>query len=510
VSIEGPPGNPRARRGGFTRRAAVASALGAGVGAASLPGVTGARKGPASGKRRVRKTDVVVVGAGLCGLSAARELTRRGHSCVVLEARKRVGGRVLNGTLVGGKPIELGGQWLGPFEIRARALAAELGLEFFDTYNSGENVYRSNGTLLRYDSHTPLGNVPPDPRLAEMGKAIVQIDSMLADVPADAPWESPHAAEWDTITLAGWLEDNIKAEHARYVFDFTTELIRSAHPRDVSLLSFLSYVRGMANEDEPDSATFERLITVQGGAQQSRLVGGTQLIATRAAKQLDNVVLNSPVRRVVSKGSRVYVHTDRVLYRAKRVIVAMSPAMSGQIFFDPPLPYHRYQLVQRFPQGSVIKVQCVYPKPFWRDEGLTGIAVGDSEPLHVTVDNSPPDGSPGVLVSFIAGTRARAWGTKPAAERQRDVVRCLVDYFGPEAAAPIQYIEMNWMAEQWTRGCYSGFSAPGVLLDYGPALRQPSGRIHWGGSETSDYSWGGMDGAVRAGHRLAAEVAPLL
>jgi monoamine oxidase len=330
---------------------------------------------------------------------------------------------------------------------------------------------------------------------------------MARQVTTGAPWESPKAAEWDSMTLATWFDQNVHSDRARAIADFTIELIRSCNPRDVSLLSFLSYVRGMANEGDPNGGSLERLINVTGGAQQSRVVGGTQLISIRMAQQLGRrVVLGSPVRRIVNGNPRARVETDARTYLAKRVVVAMSPAMSAQLFVDPPLPFTRAQLVQRYPQASVIKAQCFYPRPFWRDEGLTGIAVGTSDPLHVTLDNSPPDGKPGVLVGFIAGSRARAFGQRTKADRRRAVVQCFVDYFGPQAADPYRYLEADWMSARWTRGCYAGFSAPGVLLDYGPALRAPTGRIHWGGSETSDYSWGGMDGAARAGDRTAAEV----
>jgi monoamine oxidase len=166
----------------------------------------------------------------------------------------------------------------------------------------------------------------------------------------------------------------------------------------------------------------------------------------------------------------------------------------------------RAQLTQRFPQGTVIKCEAVYDKPFWRDRGLTGQAVSLTGPVKVTFDNSPPDGSPGVMLGFIEGQDARKASQLRPADRRKAVLDNFVTYFGQQAANPRQYIEMNWSAEPWTRGCYVGFTAPGVLLDYGPAIRAPVGRIHWAGAETSDYWNGYMDGAVRSGERSAHEV----
>jgi monoamine oxidase len=183
----------------------------------------------------------------------------------------------------------------------------------------------------------------------------------------------------------------------------------------------------------------------------------------------------------------------------------MAPALCGGIDFDPALPYHRAQLHHRYPQGSIIKIHAIYDKPFWRDDGLSGQVISDTPPLKLTYDNSPGDGTPGILFGFIPAGLAREWGARPAAERRAAVLKNLSDYFGERAGSPNQYFEMDWPAEEWTRGCYSGYAPPGVLLDYGPSLREISGRIHWAGTETSPYFVGRMEGAVRSGRRAAEE-----
>jgi monoamine oxidase len=212
------------------------------------------------------------------------------------------------------------------------------------------------------------------------------------------------------------------------------------------------------------------------------------------------------VRLIEQTRSGVRVRTDQLTVSAKQVIVTGPPSITALIRYQPDLPWMRAQLTQRYPQGTVIKCEAVYDKPFWRDQGLTGQAVSLTGPVKVTFDNSPPDGSPGVMLGFIEGQEARRASQLSPAQRRKAVLDNFVTYFGPAAANPRQYIEMNWSTEAWTRGCYVGFTAPGVLLDYGPAVRAPVGRIHWAGAETSDYWNGYMDGAVRSGERAAHEV----
>ena len=156
--------------------------------------------------------------------------------------------------------------------------------------------------------------------------------------------------------------------------------------------------------------------------------------------------------------------------------------------------------------GTVIKVEAVYDEPFWRKDGLAGYANGDVDPVRLTYDNSPPDGSPGILIGFIEGEAGRTWGQKSPEERQAGVLDSFAAYFGEAARRPKRFIEMSWAAEPYTRGCYVGYTPPGVLTSYGPWLARPVGRIHWAGTETAGYWNGYMDGAVRSGERAAKDV----
>jgi monoamine oxidase len=498
--------------GGLTRRSLIGGAAAIGASAA-LPGGAEARRArrkaqkpkkrhPASG---ALSADVIVVGAGLSGLSAAREVLRAGKSVIVLEARNRVGGRTLNHDLGGGKVVEVGGEWIGPTQDKLAALAKDMGVDTFKTYNDGNDVYYQHGILTPYNANGPLGAVPPDlTGAADAEKAIVQLDQMAVTVPLDKPWTAPNAATWDSQTFETWKLANTTTSGGALLLDLGIEAVWAAEPRDVSLLHVLFYIHSAGNETTP--GTFERLINTGGGAQDSRFVGGSQLISIKlAATMAKQVLLRTPVRRIVQSSSGVTVYSDRVTVKGRSVIVTGPPSLTAYIRYEPDLPQTRAQLLQRFPQGSAIKCEAVYDKPFWRDAGLTGQATSDTGPVRITFDNSPPDGSPGVLLGFIEGQAARQYGPKSADERRAAVLANFVSYFGQQAANPRDYIEMNWSAEPWTRGCYVGFTPPGVLLDYGEAIRAPIGRIFWAGAETSDYWNGYMDGAVRSGVRAAAE-----
>ena len=450
-------------------------------------------------RRKLRRADVVVVGAGLAGLVAARDLRRAGKSVIVLEARGRVGGRCYSRSLGSGASdvANLGATFVGPTQRRILALAKELGIGIFPTYNTGRNVLFFNGTRDTYE-----GTIPPvsPTALVEAQVAITQLNEMSKSVPLDAPWKAPRAAEWDGQTFETWKLANTVTADGRKLLDLGIQAVFSVEPRDVSLLFILFYIRSAGSLDE--------LINTAGGAQESRIEGGAQRIAKELARRLGKkrVVLKAPVRRILAKGRHVDVISDRGTFRAKQVVVAVPPAIAGRIRYSPALPALRDQLTQRVPLGSVTKTFAVYDTAFWRDDGLTGQATSDTGPVKVTFDGSPRSGRPGVLLGFVDGDDARVFNAKSHAERARLEMESYVKYFGPKARNARAVFDYPWDNDPVFRGAPIGFMPPGVLLSYGEAIRSPAGRIHWAGTETATVWNGYMDGAVESGERVAREV----
>jgi monoamine oxidase len=486
---------------GITRRHLIGTAA-TGAAVAALPASAGAETNVT-----VRNVDVVVVGAGLAGLTAAYRVMRRHRSVTLLEARDRVGGRVLSEQLSGGGYGEMGGMFTGPTQDRIQAVAAEMGLGTYPTYNTGNNVFWANGRRSEYPSDGPTGTAPPDPVvLPDIVAAVALLDQMAEGFPVDAPWSSPNADAWDRQTLDTWLREHTSgSDEFMAVTSAATEAIFGCEPRELSLLYTVFYIAASGNETT--QGTFERNFNTGGGAQESRFVGGAHRIALSLAGRLGRrVLLNKPVRRIEQSSNGVTVYADGLSVKGRRVIVAIPPTLAGRIEYDPQLPPLRDQLTQHMPQGSLMKFEAVYDTPFWRANGQTGQVVSENGPIKVTFDGSPSDASVGVLLGFIGGHEARTWQDRPADERRAAALQNLANYFGNQALSPREVLEFNWSAETWNRGCPVAVLGPGTLTEFGTALRAPVGRIHWAGTETATFWNGYMDGAVRSGERAANEV----
>jgi monoamine oxidase len=439
--------------------------------------------------------DVVIVGAGLAGLSAARTLADTGVRVVVLEARDRVGGRTL-GRNIGGRVLDLGGQWIGPGQDRLEKLARDLGVQTFPTYHKGKKVLFRNGKRSTYS-----GTIPslPLPSLIALQLALRKLDRLTARVPLNQPTAAADAAEWDGQTVETYARKMMPRADVRDLFNAAVRVVFGAEPHEMSMLYFLAYLRA--------GGGLMKLVEIEGGAQERRFVGSSQELSIRLATKLgDSVVLSAPVRRIEQSDDGLVVTSDITTVRAKYAIVATPPVLANRIDYRPLLPVSRDALAGRMPMGSAAKCIAVYDRPFWREEGFSGEAVTNTGPLSVVFDNGSHDGAVHALLGFVMGDEARRFSSRPAAERREAVLDSLGKMFGDWARKPTDYVEFDWSAEEWSRGCPVANMAAGAMMSCGRALHEPVGRIHWAGTETATEWTGYMEGALQSGERAAREV----
>ena len=443
-----------------------------------------------------RPVNVVIVGAGLSGLMAGRELERRGErSFVVLEARDRVGGRTLNMPIGNGHIVEVGGEWIGPGQDAIAALIGELGIGAFDHYYDGDTTYDIEGKISR--------GLLPDVSLAEaadFAKVAWKLDRLSRTLPKGEPWRAARAAELDDATFGAWLSERASTSFTPAVFRLISRAVWSGYPERTSLLWVLHYLRSAGG--------LLPVILNDGGAQDQRIEGGSQVISQRMSESLgDRVLLNRPVVRIEDRApERVRVVTPFETFRAERVIVAMSPADTTRIDFSPALPEPRSALATgwaRLPRLPLVKAAMLYEKPFWRADGLNGAMQSDRSPIQLVFDNSPEDGSMGVLSCFLSVVECPQLADRAA--REAGLKEELARYFGSKALEASGYVEKDWSTDPWSTGCITPLT-PGLLTTGGEHLRRPSGRIHWAGTESAKAWCGYMDGAISAGARAAAEV----
>jgi monoamine oxidase len=447
----------------------------------------------------IREADVCVVGAGFAGLTAAWRLTQAGYSVVVLEARDRIGGRVWTDHLADGTPIDRGGAWLGPGQDRLYALAAEMGIGTYPTFVAGDNLFLRGGRVHRYRGLIPRGLGWSELIGLEIGRR--RIDALARRIPLDAPWSAPDAASLDARTIATWIDSgwNVPTAAARDLMRLTMVELFTADPSEVSLLHVLFHLHSAGG--------FVRQTSIDGGTQQDRIVGGMQTILDAAAARLgDAVRLAAPVREIRQDAAGVDVVSDRAMVRAARAIVAIPPALAADIRWTPRLPTERALLLDRLPAGWTWKIALVYDEAFWRTDGLSGQTLAMDSPFALTLDACGAAAPPGILNTFVVGPHARALAGLDAGERRRAVVDEMAVRFGPQAKRVRDYVEQEWASEEWTRGCFMSHYAPGVMTQFGHLVREPVGRVHFAGTETSAVMNGFIDGAVRSGERAAAEV----
>jgi monoamine oxidase len=462
---------------------------------------------------------VVVIGAGLAGLTAADRLAAEGAEVTVLEARERVGGRTLGIEVAPNAWVDAGAAYLGDRHTGLTELIATLGLKTIPTGMTGDSRFELGTADDPGGDTTRPGRFPPLSAVA-LGDLFELLAELTARVRTDAPWLTPDAEELDDTTVAQWADKNLRHPDARLFFPLFLGEMMAADPADVSVLHMAFYLNS--------GGGVRYLNAFEGGAQQDRIAGGAHQLCERLAARLD-VRLREPVHAIHSDDDGVSVLTAGGEHRADAVVVAIPPKLTEAVDFRPGLPAPR--ATARTAPGCAVKVHLVYPEPTWRAHGLSGWSVNAGGPLLSTVDDSPvvavgaSDGTRGtggtdersdrgdsvsapavgVLTGFVTGAEAHRFAALPRDEQRAAASEQAARLF-PQLPAPIGFHVTDWVNEAYSRGCYAALFGPGDWIRLGPRLTAPHGRVHWAGTETSHEFFGLMEGAIRSGHRAATEI----
>ncbi|HMQ07385.1 MAG TPA: FAD-dependent oxidoreductase [Saprospiraceae bacterium] len=440
---------------------------------------------------------VIIIGAGMAGLSAGKILSAYNIPFEILEARDRTGGRIYTQYDEEAGILELGGQWIGPTQDEMYQLLEDFNLEVFPTYTEGKNLIAFNNRILQYSGLIPKVSIP----------VLLNIDFVIKDLNRNAmgidihqPWFHPKANWWDSITLQQYLHKKVWLSTALEILQAGLETVFGVNPSEISLLQVLFYIKS--------GKDLNVLFNIEGGAQQHRIKGGMGAVVDGIAKSFSSSIhLNHAVRSILKSGEGYQVNSDKVAFNCQRIILAIPPTLWSSIQFEPDLPTLKFQVMQRMPMGTVIKYYAMYKEPFWRKEGLSGIAVTDPTfPFQTVFDNTEPGAQGGKLMAFSIANRARALQIFDPEKRKETIIKHLATLFGDQANFPTHFVEQCWSTERWSRGCYAGMKTTGAWTAFKDILSQKVGGIHFAGTETSPIWNGYIEGAILSGKRAALEV----
>lgn len=486
--------------------------------------------------------DVIIIGAGLAGLSAAKRLADEGKSFVILEANTRLGGRIYTEHF-GQAPdptywIDNGAQWIGQSQEALRALIDQYELPTIDGFPSkGKALLYFNNrrhefevseldkavTSLMAAPLSALKSICGDD-VAEFIQALGQLDGMAKNLEPGYPWRIPQAKAWDSLTVQNWLDNNLKTAGARFLLKLNIMLGFASAPSDLSLLHFLHYIRCAGSVADLQQAQTFRMkkgaVDIIEAIEQELIRG-----------HVDSIHLDTEVRDVIWDEAHTVtaIAADGRQFKARHLICAIAPAVMSKIRFLRPhpekrlqdfkseqlLPGARIQLNQRMPMGSSVKFHAVYERPFWRDKGYSGIVVSDEHPVTYMTDNSNTDGSyedkdgVGIIGGFFDVDYLREHLNSPIESLELTVANTIEDIYAPlikDIPSPIAVHVQRWADEPWAGGCYAGIMPTGVWTGYKNALRDAVGPIHFASTETATKWFAYMDGAINAGIAAAEEI----
>ncbi|KAL4972854.1 hypothetical protein BDW66DRAFT_162551 [Aspergillus desertorum] len=450
---------------------------------------------PLTGASSKEDLDVVIVGAGLAGLSAASELQRAGLSYVILEARDRVGGKTWSRPVLesdsGHGMIDLGAAWMNDVsQSKVYALAKRFGAEILEQNTAGLCVLQgANGECSSFE----YGELPKFD--AATVRDIARIRDMVEADCHTLDSARPRNTEWDSMTFEAYLRC------------FWTRAMLGQELRDISALWFIAYCKA-------GGGLLQMRSDRKGGGQHLRIRQGMQMISKGIAETLPQNVLclSSPVVSITQEGGSgvELVTADQKRMRARKAIITVpSPALKT-IDFSPRLPASKQLWAESSNHGYYTKAMMIFRTPFWVEKGYCGLVQSFTGPASVVRDTSSLPDNKYVLTCFMSSDWGRAWAALPQDGRKTALVEQIGKLFAAEAEAARDFVDL--VTYEWVNDPYSGWGCPcialtpGVMDAVGGAVREPAANLHFAGTETAVRWRGYMEGAIESGERAAAEV----
>jgi monoamine oxidase len=439
----------------------------------------------------------------LAGLTAAVDLAESGVDVVVLEARKRVGGRMHGVPVSEGVVADGGAAYLGVRHTELLAMVRQYHLPLTSTEMMGDSTFLIHGRRT-----TTSGRMPPLEAVA-LGDLFDRLEELVARIDCDAPWQTDQAESLDRLSAAHWLTEQTHHVDAQTFFPLFLGEMMAADPAQISALHMAFYLRS--------GGGIRYLNAFEGGAQQWRIEGGAHQLCEALAQRLHGRVrLGHPVCVIDQTSDEVVVQAisdddgHRSEFVADEVIVAVPPLLAQRIVFCPALRVPR--ATRATGRGCAVKVHLGYPTPIWREFGLSGWSMSSDGPLLSTVDDSPADAPAGLLTGFVTGAAASTFSALSDCGRREAALAHVARLF-PQLPPPTSCVVTDWLTEKYSKGCYAALFGVGDWLQLGPNRTTPYRHVHWAGTETSSEFFGLMEGAIRSGHRVATEligdIAPL-
>jgi monoamine oxidase len=415
------------------------------------------------------KTDVIIVGAGFTGLSAASALAGAGLDLILLEARARVGGKVESTMLPGGTRVDTGGQFFCRDMREIMALISAQNRTPVMTHYEGNTVYRP-----------PIAQERGNDR--SRGVDALR-DRMIATDPDD-----PELAK---LTVADWVT---RQE------DIATDVRKS----------FLRLIKGLWCRS-PEEVSFiwlasnDRRITNTYSEMEMFLPETVHAVAENLAEELGGRLrLATPATRIEHSKAGITVTAGAERFSARRLLLALPPVMIRKLDFAPALPDYLLRALDAWSPGLSIKVQVTYDRPFWRERGLSG-AVMWQEPQGLYACDASRGDYAG-LVIFIGGPEAAQWHGRPQQELIDFIREQLTEAFGPEGGLGNIHIR-DWVNDEWSGGAYSDVVTHLNALDTEEVLRRGLASVRFASSELALSYPGYIEGAIVAGRKVATEIA---